>query len=70
MKGDEVHGGLEREMERVVRSRKGWREPRRGGEGQGSLDSAWEDWRGQGELKGAREGWTESESFAEVQGVW
>ena len=69
-KSVEVHGGLGREMERVVRSGEGWREPRRGGKCQGRLESAWEGWRGQGELKGAREGWRESESVGEVQAVW
>ena len=39
--GDKVHGGLGREMERVVRSREGRREPRRGGKGQGRLKRAW-----------------------------
>ena len=33
-KGDELYKELEREMEWVVRSMEGWRESRRGGEGQ------------------------------------
>ena len=37
-KGNEVHEGLGRAMERVVRSSEGWREPRRGGQVQGGLE--------------------------------
>ena len=46
-----------------------------GGDGQGTLERAWDGWRGQGVLKRAREfigghgGWGELESVGDVQGV-